>query len=480
MTVHIKPLTVENTRTSWRWRNDPDVWRFTRGKPTIFVSEDIEREWFLSGVKRTDTKRFGIYVDDIYVGNTQLTNVTSTEAEFHIFIGSKAYWGRGVGYLASILVLRYAFDQLKLHRIYLSVHEANFSAVRLYQRLGFEIEGLVEGYYKMVLNGVDIPKPEVSVFSLVFNHEPFLQDYFKGILSQKVNFDFELVIGEDCSTDGSRAVLKHFRDLYPGRIKLLLHEKNLGAALNQKVVLGQCSGKYVAMCEGDDYWIDEGKLQKQYDFMEDNVRFSACFGKSKVLNLKRNSFMNEYQTPKKDVITISDIMNNHFIPTATFFFRRSLVESDTKFSDTVISGDIFLEIMLIMNGPFKFFDEYFSVYRKHEAGITSNKKVIEQGELSLTKIYVYFFKRAKGENRMILRNAIAERYLKLIHGFRLQSYFFGLLNLIKSLLPAIVYFRDAKMFKALGISVIRQLLPFAFLKQVILRFSSHTKSASKF
>ena len=109
---------------------------------------------------------------------------------------------------------------------------------------------------------------KVSVFMITYNHEKYIAEALDSILMQKTDFDFDIVIGEDCSTDATRRIVLEYSRKYPDKIKLLLHNVNVGFISNMMYVLEACTGKYVAMCEGDDYWTDPFKLQKQVDFLE--------------------------------------------------------------------------------------------------------------------------------------------------------------------------------------------------------------------
>ena len=113
----------------------------------------------------------------------------------------------------------------------------------------------------------------VSVFMLAYNHEKYIAEAIDSVLMQKTDFDFDIVIGEDCSTDATRRIVLEDAQKYPNKIKPILHNVNVGAMLNQRYVLEACTGKYVAMCEGDDYWTDPFKLQKQVDFLEANKEY---------------------------------------------------------------------------------------------------------------------------------------------------------------------------------------------------------------
>jgi len=129
---------------------------------------------------------------------------------------------------------------------------------------------------------IDNNKPLVSVCMITYNHENFIKDAIEGILMQKTSFPIELIIGEDCSTDNTRKIVKDYEEKYPEIIFAQYSEKNLGMINNFLNVLQAARGKYIALCEGDDYWTDPLKLQKQVDFLEANPEYVICANRTKV------------------------------------------------------------------------------------------------------------------------------------------------------------------------------------------------------
>jgi len=120
-------------------------------------------------------------------------------------------------------------------------------------------------------------KPLLSVIFITYNHEKYVKKALMSVLNQKTNFDFEVIVGEDCSTDSTREILTEIYNQYPDKVKLLFREKNLGRpTLNVYQTTMECRGKYLAYLEGDDYWTDEYKLQKQVDFLESHPEYIAC------------------------------------------------------------------------------------------------------------------------------------------------------------------------------------------------------------
>jgi len=116
--------------------------------------------------------------------------------------------------------------------------------------------------------------PVVSVYMITYNHESYIAQAIEGIMMQQTDFPIELVIGEDCSTDRTREICLEYQDKYPEIIRLLLPEKNIGIYKNSKSTFIECKGKYIAICEGDDYWTDPLKLQKQVYFLETRPDFA--------------------------------------------------------------------------------------------------------------------------------------------------------------------------------------------------------------
>ena len=120
-------------------------------------------------------------------------------------------------------------------------------------------------------------KPEVSIRLMTYNHESFIEDALEGIIAQKTSFPFEIVIGDDCSTDKTFQVIHNYEERYPEKIKVLQRSEQLGIRKNSVDIISHCQGKYIALLDGDDYWIDVEKLQKQVDFLENHQDCSLCF-----------------------------------------------------------------------------------------------------------------------------------------------------------------------------------------------------------
>jgi glycosyltransferase involved in cell wall biosynthesis len=229
----------------------------------------------------------------------------------------------------------------------------------------------------------------VSVYLITYKHEQFIGQSIESIVNQKVNFDFELVIGEDMSPDNTRAICEDYAARYPHIINLLPSDKRYGVLANDLRIHAQCNGKYIAFCEGDDYWLDPYKLQKQFDFLEVNPDFTLCFSDVQIIDEIGNCFENKYPRKGGDVYTIEDIIQTerNIMPTPTLFFRNILPRPLPPVYTNINSGDICVQLLLADKGKVKYFAENMAVYRNHSGGISKSPEYIKTGDSQLFRLY---------------------------------------------------------------------------------------------
>jgi glycosyltransferase involved in cell wall biosynthesis len=211
----------------------------------------------------------------------------------------------------------------------------------------------------------------VSVCIITYNHGNYIEDALDSVLKQEGSFDLEIVIGEDCSNDDTRAVCERYAEAYPGRIKLLPSEKNLGVMPNILRTIKECSGSYVCLCEGDDYWINARKIDLQLKVFERFDETSLVFHNSKVvyegLPKGKPSFFLEQETPS--ILKTEDIIQNFSIPTASMMFRRDLLKIPVWLEE-IYNGDFALSLLLSLEGEVRKLEGTHSVYRKNFAGLS--------------------------------------------------------------------------------------------------------------
>jgi len=212
----------------------------------------------------------------------------------------------------------------------------------------------------------------LSILVITYNHEKYIRQAMDGILMQKVDFEYEIIIGEDCSTDNTRGILLEYKEKYPDKIKLILHEQNIGMHNNINSVIRECffGGKYIAVCEGDDYWVDPYKLKKQVDFLQKNNEYIGTAHKIKIVdqygNLNNSIEIDSYC--KDEIYTLEHVERN-ILPgqTATLVYRNILAKNplDMKaFEECKSVGDRKTALYLAINGNIYCFNEVMSHYRK--------------------------------------------------------------------------------------------------------------------
>jgi len=200
---------------------------------------------------------------------------------------------------------------------------------------------------------------------ITYNHEPFIAHAINGVLIQKTNFKFELVIGEDCSSDKTADIAKEYAQKYPELIKFRNNQQNMGMLANAIKTLKECTGKYIAFCEGDDYWTDPYKLQKQVDALEECEDYQFCFTsvemlKNNVIHLVKPDFTNYF-------FSIEDfILNQQILGVATFVFRN--INEIPLWINELICPDKFFTFYFASIGKAIYLDTPTTVYRDHGDG----------------------------------------------------------------------------------------------------------------
>jgi glycosyltransferase involved in cell wall biosynthesis len=217
-------------------------------------------------------------------------------------------------------------------------------------------------------------KPLLSVACITYNHRDFIEESLESFLMQETDFPFEILIGEDCSTDGTREIAFDYEKKHQGKIKVITSEHNVGRVTNILRVKDASQGKYIALCEGDDYWSDPLKLQKQVDFLEKNEEFAACAHLSNTkydfeVEKERQFYL---EMPKNSVMKTRDFLDKIPFHTSSIVFRKSHTDKLHQHSDPALVRDHPLMILLSSSGPIKVLPDVMSVYRKNKGGISEN------------------------------------------------------------------------------------------------------------
>lgn len=237
---------------------------------------------------------------------------------------------------------------------------------------------------------------KISVIITSFNHEKYIAQGLESVLSQKGDFRMEIIIGDDCSTDNTRSIAQEFQDKYPEIISLLPNESNLGITKNLKRCLDACSGDYIAICEGDDYWTDIYKLEKQKNFLEAHPDYTMCFSAIMIYFEGGNRFepFHDQLMFGKDVLTTEDLIEqNHIGNFSCCMYRTSIVRQLPSGIFNIFTVDWMFNIACSRMGKIGFIRDWMSVYRKHPQGAWAGKEELEKlKELRrLIDVYNKFF-----------------------------------------------------------------------------------------
>lgn len=214
---------------------------------------------------------------------------------------------------------------------------------------------------------------KVSVFVVTYNQEQYIGQCLSSIMSQVVDFDYEVIVGDDCSTDGTPAICDAFAREYPN-VKVYHHPKNLGHVKNWEFVLRQCQGDFVAMLEGDDYWIDDHKLQQQVDFLERNEEYILSFHQVKLVYDEPPQVKDHlFEQLEEREYGAREIYETWTVLTSSVVFRNHVV--DYSFPQGVFFSDIFLFLSLLEHGRAWCHKMCAVAYRRHGCNQSSSQSI---------------------------------------------------------------------------------------------------------
>ncbi len=260
---------------------------------------------------------------------------------------------------------------------------------------------------------------KVSVSCLVYNHAPYLRKCLDGFISQKTNFDFEVIVHDDASTDNSAEIIKEYALKYPKIFVPILQTENQHSKkvkITQTIVVPLMRGKYMAQCEGDDYWSDENKLQRQYDFMETHPECLLCTHVVEAFDsntgeitqtIPTNDVVNNFIKFGKRDKSCSDVIcidgkdyfrfttkSNYNFQTSSFFFKteviRKYINEKPKFMLVSDVGDMPLFLYLMSNNSFGFIPKTMSRYRTNNGGSWTNRNLAKDNEKMMKHFTVQY------------------------------------------------------------------------------------------
>lgn len=213
--------------------------------------------------------------------------------------------------------------------------------------------------------------PLLSVLCLTYNHAPFVAETLESFLAQQVAFEIEVIVADDCSTDGTVDVVESFRDRLGERLRLLRTDVNLGVTRNFRRALAACRGRYVALCEGDDYWRGTEKLQRQVDYLEGHPECVLAFHDATMLAPPPDAGVNPMPPRLRRDASRHELQATRPISTLTVCFRNVLKEVPPELDQAPVL-DLCLWSLLGRHGEGRYMAEIEpAAYRVHAAGVFS-------------------------------------------------------------------------------------------------------------
>jgi len=241
--------------------------------------------------------------------------------------------------------------------------------------------------------------PLVSAAMVTYNHAPYIAQAIEGVLQQKTDFPFELVIGEDCSTDGTKEIVFEYQKKYPNIIRVITSEQNVGMHKNADRVRKAYRGKYIAFCEGDDYWTDPLKLQKQVDFLEANPDYGMVHSDyDKLIDktgriIKSVHKQNNVRIPTNNLF--EELLINNFIGTLTVCVRanslkQAIINNHENWENWMM-GDKPLWMEISRHSKIGYINKSLAVYRRLEESASSTKNIKKKLDFLKSSYAVKFY-----------------------------------------------------------------------------------------
>ncbi len=250
---------------------------------------------------------------------------------------------------------------------------------------------------------------KVTVWMSAFNHEKYIARCLDSVLSQKTDFDFDIVLGEDCSKDKTREIVLGYKERFPEKFKLFLPEKNIGMMEMDMATNPLCSGEYLALLNGDDYWTDENKLQIQADFLDANLDSVMCYHKATVINDDTGYEFETVYLEETDLLPVESLLNGYNPIMTPTVMMRNILPLPEWYAEMPY-GDMLTYLLLSQKGKIRYIDRNMSIYRVHGSGQW-------QGD----SMYNNLLKDLKFYRKM--SNVLATRYADKIAVIFAQRYF---------------------------------------------------------
>ncbi|MDO4574089.1 MAG: glycosyltransferase [Planctomycetia bacterium] len=286
---------------------------------------------------------------------------------------------------------------------------------------------------------------KLSILCITYNHAAFIRQALDGFVMQQTNFPFEVLIHDDASTDGTADIIREYEEKYPDIIKPVYQKENQwsqGVAISKTFQFPRIQGMYVAMCEGDDYWTDPRKLQKQVDFLDAHPDYTVCFHPVEVQWEKDPEKKEIFPTPdkrfNKTTLDVEDLIQHNFIQTNSVVYRWVFPEKEhlEDYPVGILPGDWYLHLVHAKHGKIGFLEDVMGVYRRHPGGMWQGNNYLRHGDK-----HYHFFEAAdkllEGKYHALYEKKKREYWLEMLR-FSVMLDDFATLSRLGRLPPGLV------------------------------------------
>lgn len=264
--------------------------------------------------------------------------------------------------------------------------------------------------------------PLVSVNMITFNHEHYIAQAIEGVINQKTDFPFELIIGEDCSTDCTRDIVLQYQQKYPTVIRVLISQNNVGAHKNTRRVHASCRGRYIAFCEGDDCWHNPSKLQIQIEHLENNPAVGLVHADVDRYDTATNVRIENFHKDRRKLYAHSNLLNSmivneYVVETCTAVVRKSLLDEVYKtcnyeFSEIFLMGDVQTWIEIANRSEIKYFEESFATRNLLPESVCRSNDVAKQIRFAKSAMimHLHYADKYGGKDALLLKTEIVRSF----------------------------------------------------------------------
>ena len=267
-----------------------------------------------------------------------------------------------------------------------------------------------------------VKEPLVSVKMVTYNHAPYIAQTIEGVLQQKTNFPYELVVGEDCSTDATRKIVLEYQKKHPDIIRVITSDHNVGASKNSCRIQKACRGKYIAYCDGDDYWHHPQKLQKQMDFLESNPDYGMVHSEYDTLINRTGKIIESFHKQNNEKIAadnfFEELLVKNFIGTCTVCARSKLVKqaniNNCGHSENWMMSDRPLWMEISRHSKIGYIDESLAVYRRLEESASWSKDIKKRFDFVKSSYAIRFHFIEKYGCSEKIKNIVLRNYHRMI------------------------------------------------------------------